>query len=78
MITPTHSNTFIKDAEACGKVAVEVITLRRPKVWRGVFQDIDEEAKYVGFLAQWAFHWAELALKHEEECETCQSHHTQE
>lgn len=54
----TDRDGFVSDAEACAKVAIEIITRRRPKIWRDVFKSADEEADYVRWVATWAFHWA--------------------
>lgn len=55
-------NSYAKDAEGAGRMVVEIIGQRRLKLWRLVFTDADDEARYVAWLATWACHWAGKAL----------------
>ena len=52
---------YRSDAEGCGRIAVEIILQRKPKTWRGVFASLEDEARYVAWVARWAFHWAAKA-----------------
>ncbi len=54
-------NGYKQDAEAWGRVVAEIVTGRKPKVWRGVFRSLDEELTYIAWAARWAFHWANKA-----------------
>lgn len=49
---------FRQDAEGAGKVVIEIVARRRPKVWRDVFETLEDETAYVKWAATWAFHWA--------------------
>ena len=57
---------YRQDAEAFGRLVVEIVTRRKPKIWRAVLTTPDEEARYVYWAARWAAHWAgrELARRH--------------
>ncbi len=49
---------FRSDAEGCGRIVLEILLRRKPKVWRNVLLTVEDEADYVAWLSRWAFHWA--------------------
>ena len=54
-MTLTKRNGYVSDAEAAGKMAVEILSKRCPKTWLHLG---DSEPEFIGWLCRWAFHWA--------------------
>jgi len=48
-------------AQACGKLIIEILERKKPKIWNGLFRNLEDEASYIYWLARWAFHWARLS-----------------